>query len=335
MPGGPLDAYNHVRLLLESLAARINEEPCIAWLGPGSAGHYTKMVHNGIEYGIMRLISETYDLMKRGMGLNDDELSAVYDKWNASELNSYLIEITAKIFCRPDEFTDKRLIDMILDRAAQKGTGRWTSQDAMDIGVPVPTIDIAVSMRELSDIKSERTEAGRLYRNLYKLREKIRIDLSGGDIFLEKLRNALYCAMIITYAQGFALLRKASETYGYGMPLEVVARIWRGGCIIRSAFLEKIMAAFRANPGLLNILLDRDISGILSDRQEDMRFVIETAAALGIPIAAFMSSLSYFDAYRSEWMPANLIQAQRDFFGAHGYSRLDAEGPFHTQWEKV
>lgn len=332
MPGGPRDAYNHVRPLIEALAARVGCEPCAAYLGPGSAGHYTKMVHNGIEYGLMRLISETYDLMKRGMGLNDDQLHAVYCQWNATELNSYLLEITEDIFCKTDDITGKRLIDVILDEAAQKGTGRWTSQDAMDIEAPVPTIDIAVSMRELSAMKAEREEASRKIEGPENQRFLNRL-AKEKDFFLERLRKGLYSSMIMTFAQGFAQLRKASDKYGYGIDLETVARIWRGGCIIRAALLEDIRAAYLANPGLENILIDDGLGGTVSALQYDLRYVIETAVALGIPAPAFMVSLAYFDAYRSDWMPANLIQAQRDYFGAHTYERIDERGAFHTEWK--
>lgn len=332
MPGGPRDAYDHVHNIFEALAARVDGEPCAAWLGPGSAGHYTKMVHNGIEYGLMRLISETYDLMKRGLGFNNDQLHRVYCQWNETELNSFLLEITGRIFCKADEITGKRLIDVILDEAAQKGTGRWTSQDAMELEVPVPTIDIAVSMRELSAMKAEREEASRRIKGPENGRLLKRIAREKKS-FLEHLRKGLYGAMIITYAQGLAQLRKASGKYGYGISLETVARIWRGGCIIRAALLEDIRAAYRSNPGLVNLLMDDRLGATAAALQVDMRHVIQTAVALGIPVPAFMASLAYFDSYRSEWMPANLIQAQRDYFGAHTYERIDQRGKFHTEWE--
>lgn len=332
MPGGPRDAYNHVQQIIEALAARVDGEPCAAWLGPGSAGHYTKMVHNGIEYGLMRLISETYDVMKRGMGFNDDQLHAVYCRWNATELNSYLLEITEHIFCRTDEKTGKRLIDVILDEAAQKGTGRWTSQDAMDIEAPVPTIDVAVSMRELSAMKAEREEASRKIKGPENGRFLQRL-AKEKEFFLERLRRGLYAAMIITFAQGLAQLRKASDKYGYGIGMETVASIWRGGCIIRAALLEDIRAAYRANPALGNLLMDDRLGAAVSGLQHDLRYVIETSVAIGIPVPAFMVSLAYFDSYRSDWMPANLIQAQRDYFGAHTYERIDERGHFHTEWE--
>lgn len=332
MPGGPRDAFNHVQRIIEALAARVDGEPCAAWLGPGSAGHYTKMVHNGIEYGLMRLISETYDLMKRAMGFNDDRLHTVYCRWNATELNSYLLEITEDIFCKTDEKTGKRLIDVILDEAAQKGTGRWTSQDAMDIETPIPTIDIAVSMRGLSAMKAEREEASRKLKGPENRRFLKRLE-GEQTFFLERLRKGLYAAMIITFAQGLAQLRNASDKYGYGIDLETVARIWRGGCIIRAALLEHIRAAYRVNPALENLLMDDRLGNIVSELQHDLRYVIENSVAIGIPVPAFMVSLAYFDGYRSDWMPANLIQAQRDYFGAHTYERIDERGHFHTEWE--
>ena len=303
-------------------------EPCVAYLGPGSAGDYVKMVHNGIEYGLMQLISECYDLMKRGLGMDDDELHSVFDQWNAAELNGYLMEITARIFLDVDEKTGGRLIDVILDEAKQKGTGEWTSQDAMRLQVPVPTIDMAVAIRNLSALKGERVAASKLLQGP--------TTLLGGerDDFLGRLRDSLYAAMIITYAQGMAQLRAASLAHGYNLDLEVVARIWRGGCIIRSALLEKIRDAYRAGPDLANLLVDPKLGKDIVDRQAALRSVVGAAAQSGIPAPALMASLAYFDGYRSAWLPANLVQAQRDYFGAHTYERMDAEGTFHTQWER-
>ncbi|HBY94230.1 MAG: NADP-dependent phosphogluconate dehydrogenase [Ardenticatenaceae bacterium] len=328
MPGGPVDAYERVRPLFEAVAAHVNGDPCVTYLGPGSAGHYVKMVHNGIEYGLMQLLAETYDLMKRGLGLNDDELHAVYDRWNQTELNAYLVEITAQIFCKMDELTDRRLIDVILDEAMQKGTGRWTSQDAMELQVPVPTIDAAVAMRNLSAFKREREEAGQLIEGPSPGYQGER------ETFLSQLRNAFYAAMIITYAQGMAQLRQASQAYDYHLKLEDVARIWRGGCIIRAALLEPIRAAYHTHPDLPNLLVDPHLSREVMARQADLRAVVRTAAELGLPAPGLMASLAYFDGYRSAWLPANLIQAQRDYFGAHTYERVDATGLFHTQWRQ-
>jgi 6-phosphogluconate dehydrogenase len=326
MPGGPPEAYERVRRVLEAAAAQVKGEPCVTYLGSGSAGHYVKMVHNGIEYGLIQLIGETYDLMKRGLGMEADALAPVYDQWNRGELNGYLVEITGGIFRKKDEITDKPLVDLILDEAREKGTGKWTSWDAMDLQVPTPSIDVAVVMRHLSDYKEERVAAGQV--------------LSGpaprfqGDreLFLAQLKNALYSGTVLTYGQGMALLKRASQTYRYSLNLEAVARIWRGGCIIRAALLEDIRAAFQARGDLPNLLLDRHLAREVASRQADLRSVVCTAGELGLPAPGLMASLAYYDAYRSPWLPANLIQAQRDYFGAHTYERVDRPGVFHTNW---
>jgi 6-phosphogluconate dehydrogenase len=328
MPGGPKDAYERVRPIFEAVAAHVNGDPCVTYLGPASAGHYVKMVHNGIEYGFMQLIAETYDLMKRGLELSDDQLHAVYKRWKQNELNSYLLEITADIFLRVDQKTGKRLIDVILDEAKQKGTGMWTSQDAMDLQVPVPTIDIAVAMRNLSAFESERVEASQVLVGPSATFEGDKQE------FIKQLGNALYAAMIITYAQGMAQLRRASNAYDYDLDLEAVARIWRGGCIIRAALLEEIRAAYRRQPALPNLLIDSELKQRVMTRQADLRAVVRAAAELGIPAPGLMVALAYFDGYRSAWLPANLIQAQRDYFGAHTYERIDEKGKFHTEWRK-
>jgi 6-phosphogluconate dehydrogenase len=328
MPGGPKEAYERVRPVLEAVAARVNGEPCVTYLGPGSAGHFVKMVHNGIEYGVMQLIAETYDLMKRGLGLDDDDLCDVFSAWNEGELGGYLTEITSRIFSQVDEKTGQRLIDEILDVAKQKGTGIWTSQTAMELQVPTPTIDLAVAMRDLSVCADQREQASAIYQ----LPQR-RLD-SDRDTFLTQLGRGLFAGMIITYAQGLALLAVASKQYEYHLDLEAVARIWRGGCIIRAAVLEDIRAAFHARPELPNLLLDPNLSRKLIEHQGDLRRIVRHAAEAGIPAPALMVSLSYLDAYRSAWLPANLIQAQRDYFGAHTYERVDAKGRFHTQWEK-
>lgn len=329
MPGGDAKAYERVRPIFEACAAKVSGEPCVTHLGPGSAGHYVKMVHNGIEYGIMQLISETYALMKLGLGLNDDELHQVYDEWNRGELNSFLVEITADIFCQVDDKTGKRLVDVILDAAKQKGTGMWTSQDAMSLQVPTPTIDIAVAMRDISSIKSERQAASRVLHGPSQKFGRPR------DTFLKQLRGALYASMIMTYAQGMAQLRRASQAYSYGLNPEAVARIWRGGCIIRAALLEDIRRAFSAQSDLPNLLMDKQLGELVMQRQDDLRAVCCAAAESGIPAPGMMASLGYFDAYHSQWLPANLIQAQRDCFGAHTYERVDEKGSFHTEWRAV
>ena len=328
MPGGPKEAYERVRPVLEAAAAKVNGDPCVTWLGPGSAGHFVKMVHNGIEYGVMQLIAETYDLMKRGLALNDDELSEVYASWNKGELNGYLVEITSHIFSKQDEETGKRLIDEILDVAKQKGTGMWTSQSAMELQVPIPTIDLAVAMRDVSVFEKEREQASTMYRRPQ------RHFTGDRDQFLAHLGRALYAAMTIAYAQGLALLVVASRAYEYHLDLEAVARIWRGGCIVRAALLEDIRGAFCARHGLPNLLLAPTVSRKVMEHQECLREVVCQAAELGVPAPGFMVSLGYLDAYRSAWLPANLIQAQRDYFGSHTYERIDAKGSFHTEWEK-
>jgi 6-phosphogluconate dehydrogenase len=327
MPGGPKDAYERVRPIFEAVAAKANGYPCVTWLGPGSSGHFVKMVHNGIEYAVMQLIAETYDLMKRGLGLNDDELHAIFCKWNNGELNGYLMEITSEIFSKTDEKAGKRIIDEILDIARQKGTGMWTSQSAMELQVPVPTIDLAVAMRDLSVFAKEREQAGAIYQ-----RSKRRVAVNP-DTFLSQLHSALFGGMIIVYAQGMALLAAASDKYDYNLDLEAVARVWRGGCIIRAALLEDICAAFQVRRDLPNLLLDPSLSRKVMEHQECLRQVVCRAAESGVPAPGLMVSLSYLDAYCSEWLPANLIQAQRDYFGAHTYERIDAKGTFHTEWE--
>lgn len=328
MPGGAKEAYERIRSIFEASAAKVNGIPCVAWLGPGSAGHFVKMVHNGIEYGIMQLIAETYDLMKRGLGLSDDEIEQVYAKWNRGELNGYLIEITSQIFAKQDDKTNKRLIDEILDVANQLGTGMWTSQSAMERQVPIPTIDLAVAMRDLSIFAKEREQASKVYQ------QPIARFKGDRNIFLKQLEGALYCALIITYAQGFALLQIAADKDKYQIDLEKLATIWRGGCIIRAALLEDICAAFRLRGDLPNLLLDPNFSHKVAELQNSLRKTVCEAAELGIPAPGLMVSLGYFDAYRSAWLPANLIEAQRDYFGAHSYERIDSPGTFHMDWEK-
>lgn len=329
MPGGNREAYERLRPIFEAVAAKVNGEPCVAYLGNGSAGNYVKMVHNGIEYGIMQLISEVYDLLKRGGSLSDDELQEAFEKWNQTELQSYLIEITAEVLKKVDEETGQKLVNVILDKAGSKGTGKWTSQNAMDLHVPIPTIDMAVAMRDMSTFKDERVQAAKLLND----------SSSGtnGNInkqeLLNQVHNGLYFAILTTYAQGMAQLYAASKTYNYGLTLQEVAKIWRGGCIIRAACLEDIRKAYEANAELPNLILDNKIGGELLQRQTDARNVIKMAVDEGIPMPALMSSLSYFDAYRSERLPINLVQAQRDYFGAHTYQRIDKEGVFHTEWD--
>ena len=329
MPGGAAAAYERVRPIFEAAAARVDGSPCVAHLGPGSAGHYVKMVHNGIEYGIMELLAETYDLMKRGLNLSNDRLHGIYAGWDRTEVNGYLTQITAHIFTQPDERSGRDLVDQILDRADQKGTGTWTVADALDLQVPVPTIDLAVQMRNLSMLKRQRQTIAQSF-------EAAPVRGAAGTdekVFIEQLRRAFNAGMILTYAQGFALMARASQAYGYRLELETVARIWRGGCIIRAALLGDIMAAFARRADLPNLLMDAGLGRRAAEGREDLAAVTRNAAAMGIPAPGLMVSLAYFDALRSARLPANLIQAQRDYFGAHTYERVDAAGHFHTNWE--
>jgi 6-phosphogluconate dehydrogenase len=328
MPGGTRKGFEHIANILEAAAARVDNDPCVAYLGPGSAGHYVKMVHNGIEYAVMQLISEAYDLMKRGLQMVPEELHAVFDRMNQGELSSYLMEITADIFLQKDEKTGKPLIDVILDEARQKGTGEWTAWDALDLQVPTFNIDIAVMMRDMSAYKKLREKAGQVLKGPKPHFEGKR------ETFVHQIKNALYAAMIIAYAQGMAMLSQASKTYEYDLDLETVARIWRGGCIIRAALLEHIRSAYQSSPNLENMLLDDRLGRAVVDREKDLRHIVCTGSAMGLPIPGLMMALSYFDAFRSSRLPANLIMAQRDYFGAHTYSRVDAAGTFHTKWGK-
>jgi 6-phosphogluconate dehydrogenase len=327
MPGGPREAWDAVAPIFQAIAAKAEDgEPCVAYMGPRGAGHYVKMVHNGIEYGDMQLIAETYDLLHRGAGLSVTELSAIFTEWNRGALQSYLVEITAQVLEEIDKDTGKPLVDVILDEAAQKGTGKWTSQNAFDVGAPIPTINAAVEARILSSLKDERVAASRVLAGpapkFQGDRQKL-IDAAG---------KALYASKVTSYAQGMALLRSASTEYHYDINPGEVAKIWRAGCIIRASLLSDIRDAYRRDPGLPNLLLDSAFRDAMASRQEAWRLVIGTAVDLGIPVPGMSASLAYYDAYRSARLPANLTQAQRDFFGAHTYRRLDREGVFHTEW---
>lgn len=327
MPGGVKEAYDRIHLILEAVAAVVEGEPCVTYLGNGSSGHYVKMVHNGIEYGIMQLIAETYDLMKNGLGFNNDQIQAVYKEWNKDELNSYLIDITSTIFGKMDESTGKRLIDEISDVAKQNGTGMWTTQSAMELQVPVPTIDIAVAMRDLSACVQDRQAIHTIYAHL------IKPIIADHKQFLMELRLALLAGIMLTYTQGMALLKVASDKYDYDLNLEAIARIWRGGCIIRSKLLDDIRVAFRNKNNLSNLLLDPTVSNKIIECQPCLRNIVSQSAKLGIPVPGLMASLGYFDAYRSALLPTNLIQAQRDYFGSHNYEKINIKGTFHTEWE--
>ncbi len=327
MPGGQKEAYDLVKDIFIAISAKVDGEPCVTYIGPRGAGHYVKMVHNGIEYGDMQLIAESYDIMHRALNLSARELHDIFAEWNKGELQSYLIEITAKIFTKIDPETGRPLVDLILDEAEQKGTGRWTSQNALDLGVPIPTINAAVESRIISGYKAERVAASKVLSGPGTTYQGDRNKL------INAVRNALYAAKICSYAQGMALLRTASHEYDYDLKLGELAAIWRGGCIIRAVFLNRITAAYRRDPNLSNLLLDESFRSDVMGRQDSLRFVVETAVSLGIPCLAISSAVNYYDAYRSERLPANLTQAQRDYFGAHTYKRIDKEGVFHTEWQ--
>lgn len=323
MPGGNKEAYEHVKSIFEAASAKVNGEPCVAYMGRGSAGNYVKMVHNGIEYGLMQLISEIYDVARKGMGYNNDRLADLFAQWNRGTLQSFLVEITAEIFTKKDDLTGKHLVDVILDRAKQKGTGKWTSQNAMDLGIPVPTIDAAVTMRELSALKDQRVEADKVYHTP---------SIGEDKPDAKTLEHALLFAFIVTYAQGLTQLSAASKEYNYELNLETIAKIWRGGCIIRAILLEDIRKAYDKNPQLPNLLLDEDFVKKVKTLESDARIVVQFAIGSGIPVAGLASAVSYFDAFRSGNLPLNLLQAQRDHFGSHTYERIDREGIFHTEW---
>ena len=326
MPGGSKSAYEHIKPIFEAVAAKYEGEPCVAYLGPKSAGNYVKMVHNGIEYGLMQLTSEIYDILKKGGDYNNDDLHTTFAKWNSGRLKSFLVEITSQIFEQEDDLTNGRLVDQILDKAKQKGTGKWTSQNAMDLGIPVPSIDVAVSMREISALKEERIKADALYDRP----EVPHMDKSKLEELSEK---ALYFYFIITYAQGLHLLTDASKEYGYNLDISVIAKIWRAGCIIRAGLLADITEAFKVEPTLPNLLLSPNFVSKVKESVGAARELVAFGAQNGIPLPGLSNSLTYFDAYTSSKLPLNLIQAQRDYFGSHTYERLDREGIFHTEWE--
>ena len=326
MPGGDRGAYAAAAPILRAIAAKVDDEPCCTYIGADGAGHYVKMVHNGIEYGDMQLISEAYACMKLALGMSHAEMQATFAEWNRGELDSYLIEITADILTKIDPETGAPLVEVILDQAGQKGTGKWTSQSALDLGVPAPTIAEAVFARFVSALKQERTAAAA------HLRGPAAAFSGDPKRFLEALRKALYASKICSYAQGFGLMRAAAQDHGWALDYGAIAMIWRGGCIIRAKFLGKIKDAYDRDPALANLLLDPYFAAIVHDGQREWREVVATAATIGIPVPAFASALSYYDSYRSATLPANLIQAQRDYFGAHTYRRVDRPGVFHTDW---
>jgi 6-phosphogluconate dehydrogenase len=331
MPGGSINAYRKVESIICAVAAKAEEDgrPCVTYIGPGGSGHYVKMVHNGIEYGDMQLIAEAYDILKRALELSSQEFYDIFAEWNKAELFSFLIEITAKVFKKIDEETGKPLVDVILDKAGQKGTGKWMSENALDLGVAIPTITAAVDGRILSAQKDERMRAANILSGPAK-----KFKGESPQNLIDATRDALYASKICSYAQGMSLLKKASEVYKYNLDLGSIAKIWRAGCIIRARLLSDITNAYGRNKDLPNLLLDEEFQKIVNSRQEAWRFVIKCAIELGVPMQAMSASLAYYDAYRSERLPANLIQAQRDFFGAHTFERIDKSGIFHADWEE-
>ncbi len=332
MPGGDRDAYEKIRPIWEAIAAKVPDGPCVTYIGPAGSGHFVKMVHNGIEYGDMQLIAEAYGLFRDGFGLNTDETADIFDEWNRGDLESYLIEITAKILRVKEPETGKPLIDLVLDKAGQKGTGKWTSQIALDLGVPIPTIDAAIVARILSSQKDARVAAskqlgGRTTGNLDRL----------SDTMKGYVHDALYASKICSYAQGMNLIKAGSDEFGWNINLSEVARIWQGGCIIRAKFLGRIKEAYLRNPSLANLLLDNEFKSKIEQAQPGWRKVVRTALQQGLPVLAMSSSLGYFDMYRTANLPLNLTQAQRDFFGSHTYERADKPelGFVHTEWEEL
>src|SRR5437660_3592814 len=331
MPGGDRDAYEQIRPIWEAIAAKVDDGPCVTYIGPGGAGHYVKMVHNGIEYGDMQLIAESYDMMRRVLGMSALEMADIFDEWNRGDLESFLIEITAKILRVKDPQTGKPLVDLILDKAGQKGTGKWTSEVALDLGVVVPTIDAAIDTRTLSSRKEERVEASK---QISGPKEKYTGDKK---VMIDAIHDALYASKICSYAQGMNLIRAGSEKWKWNINLGEVSRIWKGGCIIRAQFLDKIKQAYQRRSDLPNLLLDPDFKAWVEEAQPRWRQAVTTAQSLGIPAAAISASLAYFDTYRAANLPLNLTQAQRDFFGSHTYQRTDdPKGEFvHTEWEEL
>ncbi|MCM3399612.1 NADP-dependent phosphogluconate dehydrogenase [Oceanobacillus profundus] len=327
MPGGQKEAYKLVAPIFEAISAKVDGDPCVTYIGPNGAGHFVKMVHNGIEYGDMQLIAEAYDILKNVLGMDAGELHEVFTEWNKGELDSYLIEITADIFTKTDDETGNPLVDVIMDKAGQKGTGKWTSKNALDLGVPLPLITESVFARFISSLKDERVKAsGELSGPSVQKHEGNRKEL------IEAVRKALYMSKIVSYAQGFAQMRAASEENGWDLQYGDIAMIWRGGCIIRANFLQKIKDAYDREPQLANLMLDPYFKEVVENYQSALREVVALAVQNGIAVPTFSSAVAYYDSYRTADLPANLIQAQRDYFGAHTYERKDKEGTFHTNW---
>jgi len=332
MPGGARDAYEHMRPILEAIAAKSDSGPCVTYVGPDGAGHYVKMVHNGIEYGDMQLIAEAYDLLYRGLGLGAKELSDIFASWNSGLLESYLIDITAQVLSVTDPETGKPLIDVVLDKAGQKGTGKWTAQIALDLAIPIPTIAAAIDARVLSSMKDERVPAAKQYG-----RSSVKLYSGGKQKFISAVKNALYAAKVCSYAQGMSLIRAGSDEYKWNINLREIARIWKAGCIIRARLLDSIMQAYERRADLTNLLLDSEFQKEITMAESDWRHVVATASSMGVPIPAMSASLAYFDSYTSAQLPQNLTQAQRDYFGAHTYQRADRPdaGFVHTDWQRL
>ena len=330
MPGGPASSWELIKPIFESISAKVNGDPCVTHIGTGGAGHYVKMVHNGIEYGDMQLICEAYQIFKTA-GFSTDEIGAIFEQWNQGDLESYLIQITSKIFTIRDEETGEAVVELILDKAGQKGTGRWTVMNAADNTVVISTINAAVEARILSSMRNQRLAASTQFAG-----PTPKIDLPK-DVLVQKVHDALYASKIISYAQGLDLIKKVGEAHGWGLNLGAIARIWRGGCIIRARFLNRITEAYERNPNLVNLMLDPFFMDILNRNQADWREIVALGVTNGIPIPAFSASLGYYDSYRAARLPANLLQAQRDFFGAHTYERTDKPRGemFHTDWPEV
>jgi 6-phosphogluconate dehydrogenase len=326
MPGGQIDAYEIVEPIFKAIAAKVDGEACCTYIGGNGAGQYVKMVHNGIEYADMQLICEAYALLKGVAGLSNEQLHDVFAEWNSGELDSYLMEITSEIFAQKDVDSGMHMVDIILDKAGQKGTGKWTSQSALDLSVPIPTITEAVFARCISVLKEERILASDILKGPEAIFE--------GDIneFIESVRKALYASKICAYAQGFALMKAASKEYDWNLEYGEIAKVFRGGCIIRAQFLNKINEAYVKDSNIKNLMLDSYFKDILNSYQKDLRYVVSTAVNLGVPVSGFSSAIMYYDSYRSVKLPANLLQAQRDYFGAHTFERVDMEGSFHHEW---
>ena len=335
MPGGDQAAYEEIREIWEKIAAKVEEGPCVTYIGPDGAGHFVKMVHNGIEYGDMQLIAEAYDILRKHLGMGASELADIFAQWNRGVLDSFLIEITAKVLSVSDPETSRPLVDLILDEAGHKGTGKWTAQIALELGVPIPTIQAALDARVLSSRRSERVEASTQLAG--PPAATFKGDAASRKAFIDAIHDALYASKICSYAQGMNLIRSGSETYKWNINLGEISRIWKGGCIIRAQFLGKIKQAFDRRHDLPNLLLDPDFKAWVSSSQMRWREVVSTAQAAGIPVAAMSASLAYYDTYRSAALPLNLTQAQRDYFGSHTYRRIDRpdDGPIHTDWESL